>query len=177
MELAQIQRIPGFGLGRFPFRYLGVPVLASRLNIVHYSPLINRIVDLMRGWSGKKLSFAGRLELIRGVIQGITSFWFSIFPMPATVIKHVSSLCRYFLWGKSPSSNYRPLVAWKLVCSPKEEGGLGLLSLTEWNLALLAGVIWEIQADKDSLWINGYTVFILEVAVFGTFGLHLWPHH
>lgn len=63
--------------------------------------------------------------------------------------------------GQVPELQIRPLVAWRTVCSLKKEGGLGLLSLTEWNLALLTSAIWEIQSKKDSLWIKWVKKFYL----------------
>ncbi|XP_057981159.1 uncharacterized protein LOC131166561 [Malania oleifera] len=52
-NLEEILRLIGFNLGEFPFRYLGIPLLASRLNSVHYSPVI---VKLCRAflWGGRK---------------------------------------------------------------------------------------------------------------------------
>ncbi|KAL0445069.1 UNVERIFIED_CONTAM: hypothetical protein Slati_2229600 [Sesamum latifolium] len=56
----------------------------------------------------KFLSFAGRLELIRSVIQDAECFWLKVFPLPATVIEKIHRLCRVFLWNSK-----RALVAWE----------------------------------------------------------------
>ncbi|XP_057954024.1 uncharacterized protein LOC131148326 [Malania oleifera] len=64
------------------------------------------------------------------------------------VLAHVVKLCRAFLWG----GRRRPLVAWKDVCLPKKEGGLGVLDLKSWNTALLSKTMWNLQSKKDSLW-------------------------
>ncbi|KAL0359801.1 UNVERIFIED_CONTAM: hypothetical protein Sangu_0829500 [Sesamum angustifolium] len=53
-----------------PDRYLGIPLAAKRLSITNYSPLVDQIAGCMGKWTTKSLSFAGRLELIRSVIQG-----------------------------------------------------------------------------------------------------------
>ncbi|KAL5133281.1 hypothetical protein HKD37_03G006639 [Glycine soja] len=58
-ELSHIQQLTGFSLGDFPFRYLGVPILSSRLNVCHYAPLLSKITGLIQGWSKKSLSYAG----------------------------------------------------------------------------------------------------------------------
>ena len=48
---------------------------------------------------------------------------------------------------------YAP-VAWKDVCLPKEEGGLGVRDLKAWNKALHTKIPWNIHSKKDSLWIR-----------------------
>ncbi|GFY96156.1 hypothetical protein Acr_11g0004620 [Actinidia rufa] len=66
--MEEIKTITGFSLGRFPFRYLGIPVAASRLTIEQFNPLITKISDYVSAWAGATLSYAGRSELIRSVL-------------------------------------------------------------------------------------------------------------
>ncbi|GJY36782.1 hypothetical protein Tco_0422160 [Tanacetum coccineum] len=42
-------------------------------------------------------------------------------------------------------------VSWKIVCKPKENGGLGIRSLKEWNETLLLRQLWKIIEGKESL--------------------------
>lgn len=153
-ELQLMESKSGFKLGTMPFRYLGVPLQSSRLCSAQFAPLVDKCMDLIKGWNSKNLSYAGRTELIRAVLQGVATFWMGIFPLPAVVLKRIISLCRNFLWCKSPLVNSRPLVAWREACLPKNQGGLGLISLPAWNLAALAKTLWELQRDKNSLWIK-----------------------
>lgn len=143
-----------FSLANFPFRYLGVPFLSSRLNVCHYAPLLSHITCLIQGWSRKSLSYAGKVELIRAVIQGIANFWMSIFPLPQSVLDTIIATCRNFLWGKADGGKIKPLVAWSEVCTPKKEGGLGLFNLKDWNIALLSCILWDLHSKKDSLWVR-----------------------
>ncbi|XP_061350001.1 uncharacterized protein LOC133295218 [Gastrolobium bilobum] len=153
-DMDQIQCLTGFPVGQFPFRFLGVPLLASRLNVCHYDPMIARITALIHGWNRKTLSYAGRLDLVRAVIQGIANFWLGNFPLPLSVIHRINASCRNFLWGKTDEGKKRPLVSWSIVCSPKEEGGLGLFCLKTWNNALLTRTLWDFHIKKDSLWVK-----------------------
>ncbi|KAK6142302.1 hypothetical protein DH2020_022650 [Rehmannia glutinosa] len=66
-----------------------------------------------------------------------------------TVIDRITNICRIFLWGER-----KALVAWKNICLPKSEGGLGFRDIKSWNLALLAKVLWNIHEKWDSLWIR-----------------------
>jgi len=77
---------------------------------------------------GKKLTYAGRLALIKSVLHGMV-FWISILPMQQAIIKHIIRLCRNFLWTGNFLTSKSVLVAWCIVCLPKSEGGLGVLNM------------------------------------------------
>lgn len=140
-NLKEIVDETGLEVGDMPFRYLGIPLAATRLKIVHFEPLLNRVQNSLKGWKGTLLSYAGRTELIRTVLQGVECFWLSILPIPCKILDQLTSLCMNFLW------NYGPLlVRWKTLCLPKEEGGLGLRDSRAWNDALLSKALWNIHA-------------------------------
>lgn len=132
-----------------PFRYLGIPLVAVKLRVTHYAPFIDKLAGYINAWTGASLSYAGRAELIRVVLHGVDCFWLSILSIPADVIDRIIKLCRLFLWR----SNH-PLVAWKEICLPKSEGGLGFKDLESWNTTLLAKTLWNIHCKKDSLLIK-----------------------
>lgn len=134
-------------LGDMPFRYLGIPLSATRLPAKHYKPLVDKLESYVNSWSAATLTFAGRLELIRSVIQGVECFWLGIFPLPAVVRLKIVKICRQFLWGSNSGK-----VAWAHVCLPLCEGGLGIRDIKAWNKALLARTLWNMQAKKDTLW-------------------------
>lgn len=47
------------------------------------------------------------------------------------------------------------LVRWKTICLPKDEGGLGLRRVKEFNEACLMKQAWS-AISKDSLWVNWF---------------------
>ncbi|GFZ19419.1 hypothetical protein Acr_28g0001240 [Actinidia rufa] len=153
-DLDSIKSITGFSQGSFPFRYLGIPVADSRLTIGQFSPFIDKISDYISAWAGASLSYAGRTELIKSVLQGVECFWLSVLPIPSGVRSKVTQLCRNFLWSGKCTMNKRPLVAWKEVTLPKMEGGLGIRNSKAWNKALLTKTLWDIQAKTESLWVK-----------------------
>ena len=110
-DLELIKGISGFALGAFPFKYLGIPVAASRLTIAQFSPLIDKILEYISAWAGASLSYAGRAELIRSILQGVECYWLSILPIPAGVRDKITQLCRNFLWSGKAIVNKKPLVA------------------------------------------------------------------
>lgn len=148
-ELQCIMDRVRFPQGAMPFRYLGIPLAAIKLKITHYDPLISKISDCIKAWQAVTFSYAGRLELIRGVLQGVVCFWLGILPIPVAVIEKIYGLCRRFLWCSKSS-----LVAWKDICLPKCEGGLGLKDLKCWNSCLLIKTLWDIHRKKNTLWVQ-----------------------
>ena len=79
-EMEEIKSNTRFRMGTFPFRYIGIPVAASRLN-----NFILKISEYISAWAGASLSYAGRSELIKAVLQGVECFWLSILPIPVGV--------------------------------------------------------------------------------------------
>lgn len=136
-------------LGTMPFRYLGIPMAASSLKVQDFSPFLAALNSLFNGWRGITLSYAGKVELIRSVLQGVHCFWLSIFPIPASINSIICSLCRQFLWGSKSAQ-----VAWSEICLPLKEGGLSIRDLKAWNSALIAKILWDISSLKESLWIK-----------------------
>ncbi|XP_073129130.1 uncharacterized protein [Henckelia pumila] len=45
-------------------------------------------------------------------------------------------------------------ISWRKVCSPINDGVLGLRDLRIWNKTLLAKTLWHIHKKKDSLWVK-----------------------
>lgn len=92
-------QITRFSAGSFPIKYLGTPLVYGKAKVCHFSPLIERIANFLKSWNTHSLFYAGRLELLKTVIQGVESFWLQTFPIPSTVIDNISKLCRNFLWA------------------------------------------------------------------------------
>ncbi|XP_038708538.1 uncharacterized protein LOC120003588 [Tripterygium wilfordii] len=150
----RILQATGFSEGSFPFKYLGVPLSPHRLLVSQFSPLLEKLEMAIQSWLGKHLSYAGRLELLKSVLQGMVQFWIGIFPMPEQVIKKITGLCRNFFWSGNAFGRASAPVAWANVCLPKKEGGLGLMDLRARNLSFIANHLWNIHIKADSLWIQ-----------------------
>ncbi|GKV34604.1 hypothetical protein SLEP1_g42967 [Rubroshorea leprosula] len=152
----------GFKAGSLPVRYLGVPLITGRLTDKDLKPLISKITDRMNSWASKHLSFAGRLQLITSIIQGISNFWCSTFILPKRVIKEVEKLCSSFLWNGSANNAKGAKVNWPSVCYPKQEGGLGIKSLVQWNKACILRFIWMLFTKAGSIWVAWVHAYFLK---------------
>ncbi|XP_068497985.1 uncharacterized protein [Phaseolus vulgaris] len=59
---------------------------------------------------------------------------------------------RDFLWGWGSEGRKIAWTSWEKVCKPRELGGLGIIDLKTFNVALLGKWIWRLGSDKDGLW-------------------------
>ncbi|KAL2252768.1 UNVERIFIED_CONTAM: hypothetical protein Sindi_0071500, partial [Sesamum indicum] len=120
----QMLEILGFQEGHLPMRYLGLPLIFSRLSISDCQPLILKIDVRITGCKGISLSYAGRVRIIKSVLSALSLYWASAFILPKKVINEIEKRLRTFLWKGTTSSGYAK-VAWKDVCRPADVGGLG----------------------------------------------------
>jgi hypothetical protein len=62
------------------------------------------------------------------------------------------------------------LVAWKHICLPKAEGGLGLYDIKARNNCFLAKQLWNIHLKSDSIWIRWvHHFYLLDTTIWKSF--------
>nr|GEX76488.1 RNA-directed DNA polymerase, eukaryota, reverse transcriptase zinc-binding domain protein [Tanacetum cinerariifolium] len=71
-----------------------------------------------------------------------------------TVITDINRLLKGFLWNQRELFKGKASVAWKEICRPKSQGGMGLKDLGVWNNAMIAKHLWHVATEKVSLWTN-----------------------
>jgi len=93
--------ITGFTQGNFPIRYLGLSLTSKRWGKLECHQLVEKITSRIKHTYAKKLSYAGRLQVILAVLLSIHSFWGTVFILPQSVVKEVDKKCREYLWGSN----------------------------------------------------------------------------
>ncbi|GJW00473.1 RNA-directed DNA polymerase, eukaryota, reverse transcriptase zinc-binding domain protein [Tanacetum coccineum] len=58
-----------FKCGKFPMKYLGVPLLAKSLSVKDCKSLIDNVESRIKCWKNKLLSYAGRIQFIASVLE------------------------------------------------------------------------------------------------------------
>ncbi|KAL2246058.1 UNVERIFIED_CONTAM: hypothetical protein Sindi_2874000 [Sesamum indicum] len=150
----QILAIMGFQEGQLPMRYLGLPLLSSRLSISDCQPLLLNIDARTNGWEGISLSYAGRIQIIKSVRSAMSIYWASAFILPKAIIKQIEKRFRTFLWKGTSTSGYVK-VTWKDVCKPINEGGQGIKDIVIFNRSLIAKKLCDvIRCDRTSIWVD-----------------------
>ncbi|GJR26293.1 putative ribonuclease H-like domain-containing protein [Tanacetum coccineum] len=147
-----ILNILPFEEGKLPVKYLGVPLISTRLLIRDCKELVEKVHNRVRDWKNKSLSAAGRLQLVQSVLSSLHVYWASVFILPSRIMLDLEQLIRGFLWCQGDMLRGKAKVSWEVVCLPKEEGGLGLRRLDAFNKALIITHIWSILTSKESLW-------------------------
>ena len=135
--LDMVRDLFGFPLGELLVRYLGVPLISTKLTTLHCKPLVDSITSRLQSWTANFLSFAGRLQLIKSVLCSILSFWNGLFILPKKVLRKIEQILRRFLWRGPQLAMGGAKVAWEDLSLPLKEGGLGIKKLVEWNLATM----------------------------------------
>lgn len=166
VKIAILQILP-FTEGVLPVKYLGVPLITSRLIFKDCKELVERLSNRIKDWRNKSLSFAGRLQLIQLVLSSMHVYWASIFILPSSIVQDLEQLMRGFLWNYGNGARGKSKVAWDVVCLPNHEGGLGIRRIVSFNNALIASHIWRLFTCKDSLWVKWIHMYRLK-------GRHFW---
>ncbi|GJY37828.1 hypothetical protein Tco_0424192 [Tanacetum coccineum] len=153
VKMSILQILP-FEEGRLPVKYLGVPLVSSRLIYKDCKELIEKVQHRVDDWKNKSLSIAGRLQLVSSVIGSLHVFWASVFMLPTRILLDIEQIMRGFLWCQGKMRSGKAKVAWEVVCLPKDEGGLGIRRLESFNKALMTTHIWKLLSRKESLWVQ-----------------------
>ncbi|GKA73703.1 putative reverse transcriptase domain, reverse transcriptase zinc-binding domain protein [Tanacetum coccineum] len=143
-----------FSEGELPTKYLGVPLISSRLLNRYCKILVESAKNRIEDWKNKSLSFAGRLQLGKSVISSMHVYWVSVLAIPKGILYDIQALICGFLWCNGDYKRGKAEVAWGDICLPTSEGGLGLRSLKLFNKALMTKHIWNIVTNKESLWVR-----------------------
>ena len=135
-----------------PFSYLGLSIGGNPSRCSFWEPVVSKIRKRLSVWKGRNLSFAGRVCLIKSVINAIPLFYLSFFRAPSGVCKEISKLQRKFMWGWGSEGRKIAWISWDTICKAKEEGGLGIRSIELFNKALLAKWLWRLGSSECGLW-------------------------
>ncbi|GJV83921.1 putative RNA-directed DNA polymerase, eukaryota, reverse transcriptase zinc-binding domain protein [Tanacetum coccineum] len=153
VKMSILQILP-FEEGRLPVKYLGVPLVSSRLIYKDCKELFEKVQHRVDDWKNKSLSIAGRLQLVNSVIGSLHVFWASVFMLPTRILLDIEQIMRGFLWCNGKLRSGKAKVAWEVVCLPKDEGGLGIRRLDTFNKALMTTHVWKLLTRKESLWVQ-----------------------
>ncbi|XP_060965530.1 uncharacterized protein LOC133034458 [Cannabis sativa] len=81
--------------------------------------------------------------------------------LPTKVVQEIEGICRSYIWKGASQMVGLGNIAWAKICKPKSAGGIGFLSIADWNKAALIKNIWSIATKKDNLWVKwAHSVYI-----------------
>ncbi|KAL4322009.1 hypothetical protein AHAS_Ahas14G0167600 [Arachis hypogaea] len=114
--------------------------------------VLDKVEEKLSLWKAKVLSEAGKLVLIKSVINSLPIYYLSLYKMPNVVARRIISLQRRFFWGKDDGRPGMALVKWEVVQAPKKLRGLGVGNAVVHNTVLLFKWWWRFSKEDCPLW-------------------------
>jgi hypothetical protein len=151
-NVGQLAGLLGCGYGEVPLKYLGLPLGASFKLKTMWAGLEDMMVRKLAPWKRLYLSKGGRVTLIKSTLSNMPTYMLSLFPIPADVAKRIEKIQRDFLWGGMNDDFKYHLVEWDKVCTPIDEGGLGIRNIRRFNQALLGKWLWRFAHEEGAWW-------------------------
>jgi hypothetical protein len=78
-RLVQIAQFIGFNIGSLPFIYLGVTIFKGKPKVTFLQPIADKVKAKLAAWKASLLSIAGRIQLVKSVIQSMMVYSISIY--------------------------------------------------------------------------------------------------
>jgi hypothetical protein len=104
-------------------------ILPAKDRAVAYNFIYGKFKSKLTTYVANKLSHAARLELIKSVFSSIPVYYMSNILFSKKFLNKLTAIIRRFWWtGVKEEDNARSLClrAWADICTPKQEGGLGI---------------------------------------------------
>ena len=140
-------------IGRFPIKYLGLPLTICRQSAAQLQGLVDHIAASLPTWRASALPKSGRLLLVKSVLSAMPIHAMLAFELPAKTIKAINKIIRGFLWcGKAEANGGNCAVAWPAVCTPMWAGGLGVPDIQWMNTAMQVRWPWLARTDNSRPW-------------------------
>ena len=132
-------------------KYLGFSLKANLYRKQDWFWLVGKVEKRLMVWSHKCLSRAGRLVLVKAVLEAISVYWMSLSWIPKGILERIRRICFRFLWSGKKEDQTTPWVIWKRIVVPKGLGGWGLKDIFLFSKALAAKGGWRL-VKSSSLW-------------------------
>jgi hypothetical protein len=111
--------------------YLGYPLSPyKRHHLHHYDIATQKIRNHVNLLSGRSLSQAGKALVINSLLTSKLWHIARLIPLESHEQK-INTILRNFFW-----SSRNPTLAWKYLCQPKHNGGMGIIPIKDQSLAL-----------------------------------------
>ena len=135
-----------------PFKHLNLLVGGCHKRSKFWEEVVEKVRKRLSKWKCKFISMASRLYLIKLVLFALPLFFLSLYKIPVMVKKEIVRLYRNFLWGWGLKGRKIAWASWKKVCQSKESGGLGMIDIRRFNIALLGKWMRRLGYEKTGLW-------------------------
>ncbi|XP_060202972.1 uncharacterized protein LOC132631414 [Lycium barbarum] len=130
----------GFRHKQFPFNYLGCPLFVGRKKIEYFDDLVSRITRKLSGWSGKCLSYGGKVTLIKSVLQAIPTYTLAALTPPKDFV-----LAKY-------CTRVHPVA--KSINAPQSPNRKKMMQIRD---KIEGKILWQVREGNSNFWWDNWT--------------------
>lgn len=153
-EKGNLCRILGMQECNHKGKYLGQPFCHFKTKAVAFNGILENLSRKLSGWKQRNLSMAGRMVLIKSVVQALPSYTMETL-LPRVLIGKMERKIKDFFWGFRDDKLYNlHLKAWTNVCKPKASGGIGFRKLADMNRAFVTKLAWTLNTQMGKPWVK-----------------------
>eukprot|EP00253_Pinus_taeda_P011292 PITA_11292 len=145
-------RLLGFKRGELPTKYLGNLLDFTSKRLKNWQGVLDKLRNRVVNWAFRTLNMAGRIVLVKSVLQAIPIYPLSIMAAHLGICSKIREIMRKFIWGGANHQKKWALVSWKHLTERKEKGGLGLRDPEKLNKVLGAKLWWRWLREGNDLW-------------------------
>ncbi|XP_031282067.1 uncharacterized protein LOC116140593 [Pistacia vera] len=128
-----ILSVLNFNEGKLPIAYLEVPLITRKHIFGDCKSLLDKILARIKSWRSHFLSYI-----------------------------EIEATLRAIFWDGTDLKKTKAKVAWDEVCVSKDEEGLGIMRIGDWNKAAMMRHLWNItQMQSNSGWIAWVKSYLL----------------
>jgi hypothetical protein len=140
-------------LHEFPTKYLGAPLLLTRISRNDEQHIVDNVAARIPAWKGGLLTTIRRALLAQSTLSAIPVHVSICCCLSAWATEEIDCRRRAFLWARTDTvlgGSCR--IAWPIVCAPKDHRGLGLPDLRILGYALRLRWEWMRRTEPSSAW-------------------------
>lgn len=83
------------------------------------------------------------------MLQSLSIYNLAAIDPPKTILNIINAICANFLWGEGEDGHKYHLIAWSKCCLPIQEGGLGIRSMRDLNVAFSMKLWWLVRTSNS----------------------------
>jgi hypothetical protein len=137
----------------FPCNYLGIPLSLRRLRRAEEQVLVDAVAARIPTWKSGLLTHAGRVLLTKVTLFAVPVHLSIACCLSTWAIEQIDKRRRTFLWvGAETVTGGKCKVSWPAVCRPTNIGGLDVMDLRFFGVALRLRWEWLARADPRRCW-------------------------
>lgn len=81
-SLDSFSRMMGCRVGKWPIKYLRMPLAGNPRSIVFWDPVVEKVLKKLVTWKRNYISLGGRITLIKVALSNISVYYMSMYRMP-----------------------------------------------------------------------------------------------